>query len=200
MRKYSSNLAFVDLLFNLLVGFTSLFIIAFLMINPVAKEGVVTPPVKMFVEIKWDKHSYKDIDLFVRGPDGVTVSFRRRDGRYMTLQRDDLGASNDTYVINGETVVVARNYEIINFTDLPPGEYVIAVFYYSSAGDPLDIEVSVRSIVPFRAVYDGVVTGLTPRNERTVLSFVVGDDGKIVDMNTKVDIPIAGVRARTIAP
>ena len=44
MRKYSSNLAFVDLLFNLLVGFTSLFIIAFLMINPIAKDGEVTPP------------------------------------------------------------------------------------------------------------------------------------------------------------
>ena len=31
MRRYSSNLAFVDLLFNLLVGFTSLFVIAFLL-------------------------------------------------------------------------------------------------------------------------------------------------------------------------
>ena len=34
MRKYSSNLAFVDLLFNLLVGFTSLLLLAFLLINP----------------------------------------------------------------------------------------------------------------------------------------------------------------------
>jgi len=31
MRRYSSNLAFVDLLFNLLVSFTSLFVIAFLL-------------------------------------------------------------------------------------------------------------------------------------------------------------------------
>lgn len=44
MRKYSSNLAFVDLLFNLLIGFASLFVIAFLMINPIAKTGAVTPP------------------------------------------------------------------------------------------------------------------------------------------------------------
>ena len=33
-RKFHSNLAFVDLLFNLLVGFTSMFILAFLLINP----------------------------------------------------------------------------------------------------------------------------------------------------------------------
>lgn len=55
MKKYSSNLAFVDLLFNLLVGFTCLFIIAFLMINPISKKGVVEPPVKLMIEMRWDK-------------------------------------------------------------------------------------------------------------------------------------------------
>jgi len=196
MRKYSSNLAFVDLLFNLLVGFTSLFIIAFLMINPVARDGEVTPPVKMFVEIEWDKDAHTDIDLFVRGPDGVTVFYGKRDGAYMTLQRDDLGASNDTYLINGEVVVIKRNYEIINFTELPPGEYVIAVFYFSGMGEPLDIKARVRSISPFKSVYDGEVIGLTPRNERTVLSFVVNSEGKITDLNTEVDIPITQHRKR----
>jgi len=43
MRKYSSNLAFVDLLFNLLVGFTSLLLLAFLLINPIADEGKIDP-------------------------------------------------------------------------------------------------------------------------------------------------------------
>lgn len=196
MRKYSSNLAFVDLLFNLLVGFTSLFIIAFLMINPVARDGEVTPPVKMFVEIEWDKDAHTDIDLFVRGPDGVTVFYGNRDGAYMTLQRDDLGASNDTYLINGETVVIKRNYEIVNFTDLPPGEYVIAVFYFSAQGGPLDIKARVRSISPFKPVYDGEAIGLTPRNERTILSFVVNSEGKITDLNTEVDIPITRHKKR----
>ena len=41
MRKYSTNLGFVDLLFNLLVGFVSLLLIAFLLINPIADDGKI---------------------------------------------------------------------------------------------------------------------------------------------------------------
>lgn len=196
MRKYSSNLAFVDLLFNLLVGFTSLFIIAFLMINPISKTGEVTPPVKMYVEIEWDKDTNKDIDLLVRGPNGVTVYYSKRDGQYMTLERDDLGGSSDTYVINGKTVTVRRNYEVINFTDLPPGEYVVAVFYFSMKGEPIDVKAGVRTISPHRVVYEGVVSQLTPRKERTVLSFVVDHKGRVVDLNTELSIPITNKRGR----
>ena len=199
MRKYSSNLAFVDLLFNLLVGFTSLFIIAFLMINPISQDGQVTPPVRMFVEVEWDKDINKDIDLFVRGPNGTTIFYGNKDGQYMTLERDDLGNSSDTYVINDETITVKRNYEIVNFTDLPPGEYVIAVFYFSMTGDPIDVKATVRSISPHKIVYEGVAEELAPRNERTILSFVIDSEGRIVDKNTEISIPITS-RRRTIEP
>lgn len=192
MRKYSSNLAFVDLLFNLLVGFTSLFIIAFLMINPIAKDGEVTPPVRLFVEIEWDADINKDIDLFVRGPDNRTVFFGRKDNGYITLERDDLGWMSDTYVINGRETIVRRNYEIANFSDLPPGEYIIAVFYYSQSGPPIDIKTNVRTISPHRVVYQGVSEGLTARTERTVVSFVVDENGKVTDINTELQIPITG--------
>ena len=41
MRKYSSNLAFVDLLFNLILGFVFLFVVSFLLINdPTKKDNV----------------------------------------------------------------------------------------------------------------------------------------------------------------
>lgn len=194
MRKYSSNLAFVDLLFNLLVGFTSLFIIAFLMINPVAQTGQVTPPVKLFVEIEWDKDVTQDIDLFVRGPNGTTIFYGNKDGNYMTLERDDLGSSNDTYELNGERITIKRNYEIVNFSDLPAGEYIIGVFYFSRKGDPLEIKTTVRSISPHKLVYEGTAQGLTPRTERTVLSFVVDKDGEVSDLNTEVQRPITGQR------
>ena len=194
MRKYSSNLAFVDLLFNLLVGFTSLFIIAFLMINPVSQTGQTTPPVKMFVEIEWDSELTQDIDLFVRGPNGNVVYYANKDGGYVVLQRDDLGSANDTYILNGERIVIKRNYEIANFSDLPAGEYVIGVFYFSRLGDPIDVKTTVRSISPHRLVYEGTAEALTPRTERTLLSFVIDKDGKVTDLNTEVQIPITGRR------
>lgn len=194
MRKYSSNLAFVDLLFNLLVGFTSLFIIAFLMINPVSQTGQTTPPVKMFVEIEWDSELTQDMDLFVRGPNGNVVYYANKDGGYVVLQRDDLGSTNDTYTLNGERIVIKRNYEIANFSDLPAGEYVIGVFYFSRLGDPIDVKTTVRSISPHRLVYEGTAEALTPRTERTLLSFVIDKDGKVTDLNTEVQIPITGQR------
>ena len=112
MRKYSSNLAFVDLLFNLLVGFTSLFVIAFLLINPIAKQGVVDPPVKVMFEISWDDKSYHDIDLYLKGPDNQVVYYANKSNGYITLKRDDLGFQTDTYEVNGKIEIVERNYEI----------------------------------------------------------------------------------------
>ncbi len=39
-RRQGSNLAFNDLLFNVLIGFVMLFVIAFLLINPIAKKQI----------------------------------------------------------------------------------------------------------------------------------------------------------------
>ena len=41
-RRQGSNLAFNDLLFNVLIGFVMLFVIAFLLINPIAKKADIT--------------------------------------------------------------------------------------------------------------------------------------------------------------
>ena len=38
-RRKAGNLAFNDLLFNVLVGFVMLFVIAFLLINPITKKN-----------------------------------------------------------------------------------------------------------------------------------------------------------------
>lgn len=190
MRRYSSNLAFVDLLFNLLVGFTSLFVIAFMMINPISKTGEMTPPIKMFVEIEWPEDLNTDIDLFVRGPDGRLVYYANKDSGYITLERDDLGWGSDTYEINGQEVTVHRNYEVANFSELPPGEYVIAVFYFSTEGPAIDVPVNVRTVSPHRVVYEGALENLTPRTERTVVSFTVDEHGNVADLNTELQIPI----------
>ena len=40
-RRRSVELGFTDLLFNALLGFVVMFVIAFLLINPVAKTGAV---------------------------------------------------------------------------------------------------------------------------------------------------------------
>lgn len=189
MRKYSNNWVFIDLLFNLLVGFTSLFIIAFMLINPIAKKAVVDPPIMMMIESRWNKHSDRDIDLYVQGPNGTVVYYSNRDGGYMVLERDDLGKRNDTYVINGEEQTVQRNYEIVTLSQLPKGEYTVNINYFNSQGDAEEVEVVVTQLMPFKVVAQREIS-LTPRQESTVVNFLVDNTGAVVDIRTDLDIPL----------
>ena len=97
-NRYKSTFGFVDLLFNLLVGFTFLFMLAFILINPVAKKEVHNPKAEYLVIMSWDDYSQSDIDLWVKDNIGNIVSFRSKDIALLTLDRDDLGTRNDEYV------------------------------------------------------------------------------------------------------
>lgn len=196
MRKYSNNWVFIDLLFNMLVGFTSLFIIAFMLINPIAKNATIDPPVVFIVECTWDDESDRDIDLYVRGPDKKIVFYGKKDGSYMVLERDDLGKHNDTFVINGKTVEINRNYEMITMSQLPPGEYVVNVHYFSANGNPIDVTTTVTSVAPFQRVIERTVQ-LSTKQEITVASFYVETDGTITDVRTDLQIQL---RAGAFAP
>jgi hypothetical protein len=189
MRKYSSNLAFVDLLFNLLVGFTSLFIISFLMINPIAKQGEVTPPVMMMVQSHWDDNSAHDVDLWVRTPMG-TVGYSSNDKGAAKLERDDLGKVSDTYVVNGETQLVRRNYEVVNFTAMPDGEYIINVHMFSAQlTKPETVRITITVLGPFKEIWSGDIILDTPKRELTAISFIV-EDGVITDLNTDIQVKV----------
>ena len=67
-RNYTSNLAFVDLLFNLIVGIAFLFIISFLLINDPTKEENVRPMAEYMVILTWEGEKNSDIDLWMEGP------------------------------------------------------------------------------------------------------------------------------------
>ena len=54
-RRLGSGLAFNDLLFNVLIGFVMLFVIAFLMINPIAKKADIPVKAEFIVVLEWDE-------------------------------------------------------------------------------------------------------------------------------------------------
>jgi len=191
MRRYSSNLAFVDLLFNLLVGFTSLFVIAFLLINPIAKNGVVDPPIRFMIEMSWDDESHNDMDLYLKGPDGKTVFYSHKANGYITLKRDDIGAQSDTFTLNGKTITVSRNYEITTMTSLPDGDYVVNVHFYSKKDavfNMQEVNVRVTDLQPYSVVFEGTAS-LEKFQERTLLVFRV-KDGQVVDKRTDVQVQL----------
>ena len=191
MRKYSSNLAFVDLLFNLLVGFTSLFVISFLLINPIAKKGVVDPPIRFMIELKWADESPNDIDLYIKGPTGSIIYYANRENGYITLKRDDLGLDNDIFEVNGKLTKVLRNYEVTTMSTLPDGDYVINVHFFAKRKNGPDfepVEVRVTSLQPYIVIHDSTIS-LESDQERTILTFTV-KDGRISEKRDDIQVKL----------
>lgn len=200
MRKFSSNLAFVDLLFNLLVGFTSMFIIAFLLINPIAEVGKDDPKVELLIVAQWDKESDFDMDLWVRGPDGSHVSYTNKDNGYMSLNRDDLGARNDTFLLNGEQRVHKRNVEDIRVRGIVPGVYHVTIHQFASGQNSKDgVAIDARSMTTKVRLLDinpgykrivEVEIDTIHRAEKHAFSFEVDEGGNVTNVRTGLDIQI----------
>ena len=197
MRKYSSNLSFVDLLFNLLVGFTSLLLLAFLLINPIADEGKIDPISEFLITISWPQDSHSDIDVWLRDPNGELTSFRRKDGNWTVLERDDLGSSNDWYTINGKPTLLLRNLETLSINAVVPGEYVLNIHNYSFKRDvdettekyPTPVEVEMHKMRPYSVAFNFTDT-LEFRQEKTIATWVITPKGEVTDLRTDIKIPL----------
>ena len=195
MRKYSNNLAFTDLLFNLLIGFTSLLLIAFLLINPIAEEGKIDTRSEFIITSSWDDESSIDIDLWVKGPDDTIVGFPSKDGRYMVLERDDLGDTNDLIQLNGDTILIQRNLETLSINAIVPGEYIVTVHNYSTSVSneneeyPTPVTIDIMDMNPISLDMSRTVK-VRLKEEVSVFSFMVDEDGNIYDMNDQIDVKI----------
>ena len=177
---------FTDLLFNVLLIFTFLFLIAIVFMNPPAKTGAVDLKAEYIVTVQWPDHSPDDVDTWVRDPDGRIIWFRNTEDGFMHLDRDDRGASNDTIRIDGEDVVNPLNQEVITIRRLVPGEYTVNLHYYKSlSNQPVTAEVSVARVNPsLEVVFYGKVPLEKAGVERTAVRFRVARDGDVTDVNT----------------
>ena len=72
MKKYKPNNfdPFTDLLFNVLLGFTFLFFITILFINPISKLGNVNLKAEYIISVDWKDNLPDDVDLWVEDPNG----------------------------------------------------------------------------------------------------------------------------------
>ena len=59
---------FTDLLFNTLLGFTFLFFITILFINPISKIGNVNMKAEYIVTVDWKDSLPDDVDIWVQDP------------------------------------------------------------------------------------------------------------------------------------
>jgi hypothetical protein len=180
-EKYKSTIAFTDLLFNVLVGFVFLFVIAFLLINPKAKKGDIIVPAEYLIILTWNPDSADDVDLWVKDPDGQSVGFTRRDSGLMHLDRDDLGVVNDYVEINGEMTLIYLNREVVSIRGRLPGEYKVSIHLYRkhySTKDPIQASVEVIKINPYSTVYKQSIELSVEGQIHNFYKFTIDKDGK----------------------
>lgn len=175
-NKFSSSFGFIDLLFNLLVGFVFLFFIAYILINPIAKKGIITPPDIALIVANWDNGSTSDVDIWIKDPVGNVMSFQNKVIPGMHLEKDDLGNRNDTVWVNGQEVVNETNQEVIHIQTLIPGTYRVTVHMYNIRNEePQTVVVALKSIQPYKDLATQTVTLSSQGEEQGVFEFTVNE-------------------------
>lgn len=184
--KYKSSIGFTDLLFNLVIGFVYLFVIAFILINPVAKKGDVIKKAEYMVVIEWNHEYNDDIDLWVKDPAGNVVSFLRKSNGLMHLEKDDLGYSNDVYVKRNKEQIIHLNREVLTLRGTVEGEYEVMAHVYSRKftikdGKPRQdlpgiIEITVIKINPYSETYFARVPYIETAQTLSLVRFNIGED------------------------
>ena len=176
---------FTDLLFNTLLGFTLLFFISIIFMNPIAKLGNINYKAEYIITVIWPEDQPDDIDLWVQDPYHETVSYLRKEAGWLHLDRDDRGDLNDTVMINGEKVVHPINQEVVTIRGIISGEYIVNLHYYQSQSQqPVKANVKIEKVNPvLRLVFIDQVTLEQVDDEKTVLRFELDGNGEIVGMN-----------------
>ena len=187
--KYKSTIGFIDILFNILVGFAFLFIVAFLLIKPEAKREDFDRKAEFIVVMEWDKERQDDIDLYVQDPSNTIVHFRNARANFMHLDKDDLGKRNDTIMVNGVEKIVMINREVVTIRGIVPGEYIVNVHYYSDYSEhanvtrgpmsPLEVKVTVYKVNPYSEVWQGTKTFTRKGQEETFVRFTMDKNGGV---------------------
>ena len=199
-EKYKSTIGFTDLLFNILVGFAFLFIIAFLLIKPEAKKKDFDRNAEFVVVMEWDKEAKGDIDLYVEDPLGAKCSFRQTVANFMHLDKDDLGSANDTVVnADGTVSTVKINREVITIRGIIAGEYTINAHYYSERdysnldnriemgtsirkkkSKELTVKIELHKVNPYTIMWVGEKKFRGKGQEETFVRFRLDKDGTVL--------------------
>lgn len=206
-RKYSSNISFIDLLFNLLVGVTFLFILAFILIKPSEESKKIDSKAEFIVVAEWPDHHNGDVDLWVQDPAGAKIGFSSQEKNVTSLERDDLGSATDTHKDrDGNIVYNPVNREVTTVRGIQKGEWIVNLHYYGARRIPdghvsgaktppeqvagsVPVEVTVK-VIKLNPTYQTLITKtilMTKQGEeRTMARFVIDEEGKMIDQS---DVP-----------
>ena len=186
-KSYHSNTSFLDILFNTLVGFVLLFIIAFLLISPVKKKKEIEQKAEYVITVTWPGEMNDDIDSWLEDPMEQVMYYREKEVGLMHLDRDDLGNLNDRQNVPGVGMVnYPYNREITTIRGIMPGEYVFNVHLYRKVSKdssiPIPVTVILEKLNPqVKLLYSKTVTLIDAWEEKTIIRFVLDVNGEITE-------------------
>jgi hypothetical protein len=182
-KNYSCNTSFLDLLFNMLLAFTCLFILSFALIN----QNKKTPESKAsyLITFVWGKELDNDVDAYVEDPEGNLVCFGRREDGLMHLDRDDLGHRNDTVQTKFGTIVYSENKEIVTLRGTSVGEYCVNVHAYNfNDQKPTEVIVQLEKVSPtYGVLIQRKITLMKNGDEKTAFRFKINGKGELAGIS-----------------
>ena len=188
--RYVSNVAFTDLLFNIVVGLAFLFLLAFILMNPIAKDKDIEEKSDFIIILTWDDESGDDIDLWVRDPLGHILSFRNRGVGMMHLDRDDLGLSNDKVQgPDGKIVYVYRNKEVVSLRGYSEGTFLVNAHVYNKKPwkdgkqHRSNIKIELIKLNPYNEVAQAEFVAIGRGQEFTAFHFTLNADGEVIKLS-----------------
>ena len=199
--KYVSNVAFTDLLFNIVVGLAFLFLLAFILMNPIAKDKDIEEKSDFIIILTWDDESGDDIDLWIRDPLGNILSFKNREDALMHLDRDDLGLSNDRVKLpDGKIEYVYRNKEVASLRGTHQGEYLVNIHVYNKKPwkdqtmKPSNIRVELIKLNPYSEITQAEFVASRRGQEFTAFHFTLDEDGEVIGIRDERE-PLIGAKS-----
>lgn len=187
-NKYSSSISFLDLLFNLLLVFIALFLLALMLINPPKTESNVEKSVQYAIVIRWDSDSRDDVDLWLMDQN-ERVGFQNKQGSNFYLDRDDLGPD-----LIDETMPETRvNEESISILGRLEGTYTAAAHLYNARSGstlPLSVNWILVEVKPsYKVIKSGTVQLSSRWEEKTLIRFDIDNAGKIDNIDVDNQYP-----------
>lgn len=183
-NKYANLLSFIDLLFNICLGFAAMFLLSLILISTVKNQTEsLKKDVLYFIRIEWQGDLDTDIDMWLQDPTGDMIGYRDKQRPHMYLERDNLG--NDYNLKEPGHV----NEEIISVLKGIPGWYTLNLHWFDRRQDQRQPEITWQ-IISMKPSMNTAQTGMVQMKfkgqEITAVRFKLNKEGMIEQIDTRV--------------